>query len=195
MPISHKYKVIFIHIPKNAGTSIVEALEMDDEGHHKFDYYQNKYPNEWENYKKIAVIRNPLDRTVSNYEYSRLDESYWHSFTNKTPYGPHPDYNLLKNVDFAGCVNLLYEDRSLFKHHGWDSQYPYVINSKQEIIVDHLIDYENINEELKNLFNIELKKINQSNHKEYKDYYNEDLLEKVHQIYKKDLKIFNFKIN
>ena len=192
MPISDKHKVIFIHIPKNAGTSIVEAMEMYDEGHHKFDYYQKNYPDKWETYTKIAVIRNPLDRTVSNYEYSKLDESYWHSFTNKAPYGPHPDYEMLKDIDFFKCVNLLYEDRSLFKHQGWDFQYPYVINSKKEFAVDYLIKYENIEEELKKLFNIELKKINQSNHKNYKDYYNENLIEKIYQIYKKDFKTFNF---
>lgn len=192
MPISDKYKVIFIHIPKNAGTSIVEALEMKDEGHHKYDYYQKNYPDKWKEYLKIAVIRNPWDRTVSNYEYSKLDESYWHSFTNKTPYGPHPDYNLIKNLTFSECVNLLFEDRTLFKHHGWDFQYPYVINVNKEIVVDKLIKYENLDSELKELFNIELKKINQSNHKDYKEYYNDDLIDKVSLLYKKDIKIFNF---
>lgn len=193
MPISHKHKLIFIHIPKNAGTSICKNLDTEDVGHHKYDYYVSKYPKEWNEYKKIAIIRNPWSRTVSNYEYGKMSESYWHSFTKKTLYGPHPDYELLKNMSFEECVNSFYEDRTLLKHHGWSLQYNYITDQNKNIVVDILIDCENVNSEFKKLFNIDLININQSKHKDYKEYYNDDLINKISQIYKKDIQIFNFK--
>lgn len=193
MPISRKYKIIFIHIPKNAGTSIISALNMVDEGHHLPEYYQHKYPNEWLEYKKIAVIRNPWDRVVSNYEYSKMAESYWHSHTASATYGPHPDYNLVKNLSFEECVNLLYKDRTSFKHHGWASQYTYTVDTNKNNVVDYLIRYENLNDEIKNLFDVDLIKINQSTYKNYKEYYTKDLIEKISQVYDMDIDLFNFK--
>lgn len=66
----HKYKCIFIHIPKNAGTSILKLL--GDKGGRKhakwYDFYEsNDYF--YKKYSKIAVVRNPYTRLYSAYLY------------------------------------------------------------------------------------------------------------------------------
>ena len=72
MPVDHKRKLIFVHIPKNAGTSIEKHCEMDDTGHKNWKYYYSKYVTEWNEYTSFAVIRDPIDRFISCYRYARM---------------------------------------------------------------------------------------------------------------------------
>ena len=84
MPLSHRYKAIFIHIPKTAGTSIYTVLSIpQNEKHfytaaHKIPSHQHLTPTQlkpkipgpiWNNYFKFTVVRNPFDRVVSDYRY------------------------------------------------------------------------------------------------------------------------------
>jgi hypothetical protein len=121
MPYSDKHKLIFIHIPKNAGTAITTSLEMNDVGHHKWEYYKNKYPEKWATYTKIAVLRNPWDRVVSNYEYARMEESHWHSTTGKARYSKHPDLDLLKD---KSSITVVMQDGDTYNH-GGETHYVY----------------------------------------------------------------------
>ena len=69
MPVDHKRKLIFIHIPKNAGTSIEKYCDMNDTGHHNWKYYFSKYLSDWNEYTSFAVIRDPIDRFISCYHW------------------------------------------------------------------------------------------------------------------------------
>lgn len=200
MPVSFKNELIFIHIPKNAGTAITLNKEMSfiDIGHHTFEYYKTLYPNAWTNFKKVAVVRNPWDRFVSNYEYSKMEKSFWHSSDGSTPESVHFDFNTTKNLTFEETVNLYYNDRSSLRHQGWSNQYPYIvdINDERKIVTTHLFYYENLknNQNFNNLFP-NLDKVNEStkSSSDYKTYYNEDTIRKVGEIYKEDIDLFNFK--
>lgn len=82
MPISHTRRMVFVHVPKNAGTAITLAkgMEFQMEGHHKWTEYQSCLGKEkWEEYFKFSVIRNAWDRLYSSYKYARMPKSYWHS--------------------------------------------------------------------------------------------------------------------
>jgi len=193
MPISQAHKVIFIHVPKNAGTSITDAFQMSDFGHHYYNYYVEKYPAQWSAYQKFAIIRNPWDRFVSCYEYARMQESYWHSVTGKARYNVHPDYETLKDLSFKETVDLFFSGSIKLKHQGWSLQHDYIINNAGNICVDFLIQYDNVNHEIKSRFGVELPVVNKSKRLEYKSYYTHDLVEKIAEIYQKDIKKFNFK--
>ena len=194
MPISDKYKLIFVHIPKNAGTAITNTLEMVDIGHHGWSYYKNKYPNKWKNYKKISVIRNPWDRVVSCYEYAKMDKSYWHAKEGKARAGKHLDYDLLKDKSFEQCLDILKHTPQRLKHQGWRNQSDYIYHNDQ-LMVDHTLDKYEINDKLTDIlgFEINIPKINVSNNKDYRDYYvNNDLIDIVSKNYKIDLINFNY---
>ena len=195
MPISDQHKLILVHIPKNAGTSITNHLDMDDVGHHNWYYYARKYSNKWREYKKISIIRNSWDRVVSCYEYAKMENSYWHSSDGKSEAGKHPDYELLKDKTFEECLHILDTNPSVLRHHGWPPQYHY-ITKKNSLMVDKIIDIQNINEELSSLLKtpVELPIINVSKRKNYKDYYiNKKMVDIVGGKYKEDIKYFNFK--
>ena len=70
--ISHKYKCIFIHIQRTAGTSIENWIvgkdwwRIDKETKHLLaSQAKVKYRKYWDKYFKFSFVRNPWDRVVS----------------------------------------------------------------------------------------------------------------------------------
>ena len=63
---------IFIHIPKNAGTSFGKRYCGDAVGHDRANSYDIKDLK-----KSVAIIRNPYDRLKSCYKYFKMDNNYW----------------------------------------------------------------------------------------------------------------------
>lgn len=190
MPISHKNRLIFIHVPKNAGTSIEKQLDMTDTGHKSWDYYAARYPSEWVKYRSFAVIRNPFDRLLSNYEYAKLEKSYWHSVDGNAVYGKHPDYDVCHNNSFADIINILGRSPDSLHHPGWKPQYIWFCEGKN-IKVTNVIKYENLQEELKQLSIVNnLEEINVSKKKGYSEYYTDKLYDKVRYIYQTDFDMF-----
>jgi len=206
MPISTRNKIIFIHIPKNAGTFIVESYNLYDKFHHKYDYYIKKYGIKFLMYKKFAVVRNPLDRLISCYEYARMPESYYHSVRNpeSAVCGVHPDYYFLKDKTFEEMVdylpNLIKNKKS---HPGWKPQYYWVCDEQDNVMVDFLIRYERLEQGLRRMnqimginVDIKMKRINFSYRKDFYDYYRTaELIEKVYKIYRKDFELFDYSSN
>jgi hypothetical protein len=82
MPYFPKYNTIFIHIPKNGGTTVTNLFspncayshngwtdstsKIDFEFiHSNFFYYKNKFKDDIENMKIFTLVRNPYDRILS----------------------------------------------------------------------------------------------------------------------------------
>jgi hypothetical protein len=63
-------KVIFIHIPKAAGSSIGMSLfGTDIIGHYPYYIYEEYSKKNFDNFYKFCVVRNPYDRLYSAYSY------------------------------------------------------------------------------------------------------------------------------
>lgn len=64
-------KCIFIHIPKTAGTSILECLNAPTTGRQHIEYfhYERADKERFEQYLKFAIVRDPIDRAKSTYKY------------------------------------------------------------------------------------------------------------------------------
>jgi len=192
MALSDKYNILFIHIPKNAGTALIDGLGLSPHGH----YSWRNHPRFNYNYYKFAIVRNPWDRVVSAYEFAKMDKSYWHSKDNQTK---HPDYDLCQTLTFKECVELLLKNPSKLKHQGWGSQHFYVAK-EEKIMVDSILKMENLDKELKEMFvklNINkipyIPKSNTSTRTlDYKKYYDEETKQIIAEKYKKDIKLFNY---
>ena len=87
MLISHKYKFVFISIPKTGSTSIRNSLSQYGDVFSSTDpnspvylhikskqlkkyFIENKW--NWDDYFKFAFVRNPWDSMVSQYYYKML---------------------------------------------------------------------------------------------------------------------------
>jgi hypothetical protein len=64
--INHKKKVIFIHVPKTAGSSMESIKDIGGSGHENLHEIINKVPN-FDEYFKWAFIRNPINRVASTF--------------------------------------------------------------------------------------------------------------------------------
>ena len=66
-----KKRVIFIHIPKAAGTAVRLALGEEKTGRRHLPWwvYQQASPQKYDEFFKFAFVRNPISRTLSAYNY------------------------------------------------------------------------------------------------------------------------------
>ena len=64
---SHEHKLVFIHIPKNAGTSVNFWMKRYLNGEKKGITHGGiqHTPEEFNHYTSFAIVRNPWDRTLS----------------------------------------------------------------------------------------------------------------------------------
>lgn len=76
--VFHKYKLIVIGVPKNASSSIFDALKNRTDAQHGhetiIDTYNNHDSDLVELYTSLAVVRNPYDRFFSACHQIRRDE-------------------------------------------------------------------------------------------------------------------------
>lgn len=187
MPISHTHKLIFIHNPKAAGTSIMNYFDMGDRKHDIGESISKRYRKYWKDYKKFMIVRNPWDRFYSAYRYSKIEESYYHS-VNNTDKPIHPDYHLVNDKSFSHFVTWFENNRHMLKHQGWDSQIRYHVPGIK------IIKFENLNQELSEFLGKEVKLPldNTSNSTSYQDAYNDHNKQLVHKYYKDDIEFFNY---
>jgi len=207
--IIDKEKLIFIHIPKNAGTSIKSFFKSKEIHHKHKNIKQIKKENieAYNSYKKFTIVRNPYDRMVSWYfylkramsiEYTRGDyrwkpgEHFPDSFLEwvKNPLGNY--YSIWKLSD---THNSLHTDIEINRGGGriglplLSPQYRWIDNTVE------VLKYENLNKDLNNFFKkkIDIPSINTTQHKEYINYYNKESLNIVYARYKEDFEKFNYK--
>lgn len=191
----HKYKTIYIHIPKCAGQSIERALFNEKVGHNALWHYQLYNTDLLNKYFKFTFVRNPWDRLVSGYFFLKKG--------GRNPVDKSWSQRMLSNVNsFEEFIYSLGKDKKyrkkvLAKGH-FIPQYKFITDFRGKIGVDFLGHVENINQDfnfIKNklgIYTAELGHNNRSNHNNYKDYYNSEMIEIVRKIYKKDIELLNY---
>jgi len=186
MPVSFSRKLLFIHIPKNAGTSVVKAFNMQEEGHITIEQHKLLFPQEWKEFHKFCIVRNPWERVVSCYEYARMEKSYHHSVSGPSRHGKHPDYDLLKDKSFEECVDLL--DTNTLTHQGWAPQSDWVVRDNI-FVLNEYIKSENLGKYYKG---VKIPHLNKSTRKIDESYYTPQAKQKVTDFYKEDMERFDY---
>lgn len=194
---------LFIHIPKNAGTSILFTLGIK-KSHHYFykDYVKILGEQKVKQLTTIAFSRNPWDRFISLYNYARMPTSYYHNNIDpsKGTYGAHADYHKLKASSLKECAILLAEDK-LGPPHQWNIWLPQVTwlkddsGSIQEPTflgrLEHLhADFERLKVKLD--IKATIPHINKSTKSCHRKLYDQETREIVDFYYKEDINYFNY---
>ena len=195
----------FIHITKNAGTTIEDLAKEKGIlwGRFNDEYCKNinttrNISDPWHNYfpsldKSVRskynwflVVRNPYDRILSEFKY-HVKMNGNKNFTNKT-------FNefIQNKIKEANNTNT-----NVGKYGGhFAPQYKYLTNDDKI----HILKFENLNQEFNDLmkqYNINLKldeKHNVSNHKFTINDFNESTKKLIQEVYKKDFDLFNYEI-
>lgn len=198
-------KFIFVHIPKNAGTSVYSALGMQKSFHFTLNEYQQILRRNYSKYFTFCFVRNPFERFVSLYNYARMEESYYHSSINpeKAKFGKHQDYDLLKNASIDEAVDYLMEGKLKSWDGGkqWLPQYKWIVNDENEITVDYIgrleniiLDFRNLSSILKLNLDIAVKHLNKSSSERinYRKLISNQARAKLEEYYKIDLQLFGY---
>ena len=207
--IIDKEKTIFIHIPKNAGTSIKAFFECKEfhNKHRTIEQIKTDNIEAYNSYKKFTIVRNPYDRMISWYFYLKRamgieqtrGDHRWssgeHFPSNFLEWIKDPLKNYYTLWKLSDIRNSLHTDIE-FIGNGRKNGVPLL--SQQYLWLDdtvRVLKYENLNEELNKFFGkkINIPTRNNTERKDYLHYYDEESLNIVYNRYKEDFEIFNYK--
>ena len=217
MLISYKHKFIFIHNYKVAGNSVNQALryhsilnptrytvlnrQLEKMGplgwktiqlfrktgllhcadeHITAHEAKRHIPSTlWDNFFKFGFVRNPWDWQVSLYHYILQ----------------YPYHRLYDKIN--ACTNFeVYIMSGTFKT-GHLSQYEFFTDSNGNLLVDYIGKLETIQEDFKKIggvIGLEMvaNHVNPSKHKNYREYYNDEMIKIVADHYKRDIELFKY---
>lgn len=197
--ISHKHKVIFIHMMKNAGTSIEKALQNKDQWYvdksKKHLCYREAakiYGDLYSKYTTFSIVRNPWSRAVSVYKHLIQRSTINCTFTEFVT----GEYELETTEAPWWNTFLKVDGKPIY-----DVPQTYFICDNNEVQVDHLLRFESLNNDFKKLCsvlglrNVKLPHV----HKAYKcdkpnyvDYYTSETEQIIRERFKSDIEQFNY---
>lgn len=189
-----EYKLIFMHLTKTGGESVLEALGSPEKRHtpvsavlddnfrqtyarqldlfeEREDFkptrYLNKIKSNW-NSLRITFVRNPWARLVSEYH-----------------------YNKDKGVEDRDFEEVVY---SLLQCHDdiWKWSQKRWLCHKGKCYADRVYRLEYDKQKFNAHFNVELPHVNKSVHNPYSEYYNDRTKKIVESVYHDDIKEFNY---
>ena len=194
MTICHERRLIFIHIPKNAGTSIIKAMGVENiYMDKKIEEYKEHYGEYWDKYKKFTVVRDPIDRFISAYKFARMKESGWFSATGEEGLDKHVHYELCNEMDINEYVSYLYKNPTKFNR--WIiPQFLLISNENDEIEIDYYVRFERLQEDLSKIGIENIQKLNSSKIEDDKVIQlSKKSKMKLYTIYEIDYQTFNYK--
>jgi len=233
-------KTLYLHVPKTGGTSITKVLsehknnviteqhpvyKKNPKYHNKYNYVINfKFSraqhfrevlgdSAYEKLWKVAIVRNPWDRYVSNWKWLTRRESTYprKGWKARGWQGEDGDVSF---ESFVKQMTWCYEEqKSLhgYQHDKWHlrNQIEHLTDSNGNVIIDHVGRFENLQQEFdlicqKSDLDLRLPHLNRVGHysgeKEehkptkthYSVYYTQELIDIVADRCKEDINAFNY---
>ncbi len=85
--------ILFIHIPKTGGQTIQKVVLDERPGHYEWYHYEAESKLLFNNAFKFAVVRHPIDRLVSAYNYLKNGGNGLHDYLAKHEINKYHDIN------------------------------------------------------------------------------------------------------
>lgn len=195
-PYMFKYKCLFIHIPKNAGSSVMSAFG-DNGGrlHLPWYVYRDANPFAYRKMKKFAIVRHPSLRLFSAYQYIA-----------KGGNGKVKDLNLQKLVtentsNFDEFVLNFLDPHKVYQYELLKPQHTFICDELGSLQVDRLMrmesltaDWADFNAQYILNGNLHLPITNTSKSSLASRALSDEVTKKIHQLYLPDFEIFNYKV-
>lgn len=210
--ISHRYRCIFVHIPKTGGHSIEAVVWPSGRSESTLwmgfvDEFHNKYQTgglqhlhatqireevgaeTFDAYFKFSFVRNPWDKAVSQFAYMQT----------------RPDLRRFLGMDehddFATYLRLTQERL----HVQWEPQHAFVYDDHDNLLVDFLGRFERFDADTRELLSrleVRIGRLrrrvrsvphrNKSERSHYRDYYDAETKALVAAIYARDIDAFGY---
>lgn len=190
-----KQGCVFIHVPKAAGTSVNKSLYGRTLGHYSATEIMRTFPNLWTHGFTFSLVRNPWDRILSAYRFSRLGHT-----DSMGVYRPE-QYQIPEFSSFERFVYewLPYKNLSrcdfIFR-----PQYLFVCDHNKKVMVDHLGNVERLAEsvsfvedQLGHAIDVTMMNRTSSPDKSYRDaYITNEMIDIVSAAYSDDINTFGY---
>jgi hypothetical protein len=196
---------VFVHIPKCGGTSLSRYFKQNSKymimspdstknnnfrkkyDMINFSHASMKYTDVPE--KIIGFIRNPYSRIISLFHYQKLDKKYEFKKFVKTIYYSKKIRKMIDNDDMHCTFDMIEYNYSWKNQCFWLPEECYFIGR-----------LEHLQKDLRTVCKIlecpykqeELSHRKKSSHKHYKDYYDDEMIKMVAEIYKQDFDRFGY---
>ena len=205
MIICLTHKFIFIHIPKNSGTSMSKAILKEykkslllrdcerkgpnigiDKMHLYYEVIDKFIPvNVINKFLKFCIIRNPYNKLYSAWNFIKER----HGYNNVNDF---VKYKL--NEKFIYGKELIPGDARVH----YRPQFTFILNEKEEQYTDFIIRYENLNQDITKLNNKYKLNIplygNENTTRNYITKFNKESIEKINKLYEKDFLLFGYEM-
>lgn len=187
-----KKRIIFIHIPKTAGISLIRSIygNVDLGGHRDFCFYKSVFGDDFNKCYTFSFIRNPWDRVYSAYKFLEKGGVNIHDRNAFDMYLSRYDNfeDFIMNGLSKGLLNKINHLRP---------QSDFICNKNGDVLVDFLGRFETIGDDLSQLeshleISIKLDHHNMNPKASYMQIYTEEMISKVKQVYNRDINIFGY---
>lgn len=187
-------KMLYIHVPKTAGSSIQNGLfDLNSWTHHRYIDFENEIQDELLNsFYKFSFVRNPYSRLYSAYKYLKLGG------TNRTDKYWAKKY-LSRYNSFEYFVKKFVSENNIYSYVHFVPQFEFLINKNREIVLDFIGRYENINADFQSLVKIlgvktalPKRNITKDETRDFFKQYDNEMKEIVANVYALDFKYFNY---
>jgi hypothetical protein len=222
--ILDKYKSIYFHVPKCAGSSINKfllpfsedipwenkpvrygSIMIRRESQEDHSYWGEGYMHatalemqkfmgdeKFKSYFKFAVVRNTYERILSLLFWERDHKTF--------------ELNSVKEVIQYNCVKgahiVDYKNAKIPQSRGASPINFFLCDENDNLMVDKIIDCSNLEQEFSQLMstlglpetNFDIK-VNTTNHNHYSNYYTQEIIDLIDEVYELEIKKFGFKFD
>ncbi len=186
-------RCIFVHIPKNAGVSVCQALfGCLAGGHLTARTYRVIFgPERYDSYYKFTFVRNPWDRLVSSYTFLK------HGGYNDQDASWSREH-LSAHRDFRSFVRNSLTPEMIYAKQHFIPQWEYVVDRRGKNAMDFLGRFEALEADVNHVaqrlgVNMNLPRTNTSPRGDYRTYYDDPCAEIVARLYARDIEMFGYK--